>query len=101
HRLREGSRTMSVLSVVLRKETKDHFRDRRSVLSALLVPILGPLVVAVTLGLVARQFREGKQLEVAVVNGQSAPSLLQFLERHGARIKPAPVVYDAAVRDGA
>jgi len=91
---------VSALSVVLRKETKDHFRDRRSVFSALLMPMLGPLVFAATFGLLARQMREGKQLEIAVVNAEGAPSLLQFLERHGARTREAPADYDAQVRDG-
>jgi sodium transport system permease protein len=91
---------MSAFGVILRKETKDHFRDRRSVLSALLMPMLGPLVFAATFGLVARQLREGKELEIAVANAQAAPSLVQFLERHGARTSPAPAGYEALVRDG-
>lgn len=91
---------MSAFSVVLRKETKDHFRDRRSVFSALLMPMLGPLVFAATFGLLARQMREGKQLDIAVVNADGAPSLVRFLERHGARTREAPADYDAQVRDG-
>ena len=91
---------MSALRVVLRKELKDHFRDRRSVLSALFMPLLGPLVFALTFGLLARQLRESKTVEIAVVNGGSAPSLIQFLERHGAKTRPAPTDHEALVRDG-
>jgi len=91
---------MSAIFVVLRKETKDHFRDRRSVLSALLMPLLGPLIFAATFGLLARQLREGKTVEIAISNGEAAPSLVQFLERHGARTRPAPADYEAQVRDG-
>jgi sodium transport system permease protein len=91
---------MSALWVVLRKETADHFRDKRSLLSGLLMPILGPLVFAATFGLLARSLRSDKPLEVPVVNAAAAPSLVRFLERQGARVTAAPADYEEQVRDG-
>lgn len=91
---------MSALLVVLRKEAVDHLRDRRSLLSALLMPLLGPLVFAGAFALLANTLRSDKPLEVPVVNAEAAPSLLRFLERHGAKVLPAPADYEAQVRDG-
>ncbi len=86
--------------IVLKKEARDHLRDRRSLLSALLMPLLGPLVFAATFGLLAKTLRSDKQLEVPMVNAKAAPSLVRFLERQGARIAIAPADYETQVRDG-
>jgi len=90
----------SPLAIVLRKEATDHLRDRRSLFSALLMPLLGPIVFAASLGLVARSVRADKPLVMSVVRGQAAPNLIAFLERSGAVIEHAPADYEAQVRDG-
>ena len=77
---------MSAALVVLRKEVVDHFRDRRSLLSALLMPVLGPAIFAATFALMARNFSADKPLELAVVNA--------------ATVKAAPADYEEQLRDG-
>lgn len=89
-----------LVATVFRKEMKDHLRDRRSVLSALAGPLIGPLVFAVMFTLMASWFREGKPLEVPVVGRQHAPSLIAFLQRHGATLTDAPADYEAQIQAG-
>jgi sodium transport system permease protein len=85
---------------VLRKELKDHSRDRRSVLSGLLVPVLGPLLFLGTFTLMASWTREDKPLVVPVAGAEHAPHLIAFLQRAGAIVETAPADFEAQVRDG-
>ncbi|MDY7232264.1 ABC transporter permease [Hyalangium rubrum] len=89
-----------LIATVFRKEMKDHLRDRRSVLSALAGPLIGPLVFAVMFTLMASWFREGKPLEVPVVGREHAPSLMAFLQRHGATLTEPPADYEALIQAG-
>ncbi|MBN1210390.1 MAG: ABC transporter permease [Myxococcaceae bacterium] len=89
-----------LIATVFRKEMKDHLRDRRSVMSALFGPLIGPLVFAVMFTLMASWFREGKPLEVPVVGREHAPSLMAFLQRHGATLTEAPADYEARIEAG-
>jgi sodium transport system permease protein len=89
------------LRAVFRKEMKDHFRDRRSLLSALVMPLLGPLLFGVIFTAVARAVREDKPLVVPVAGAKNAPNLVAFLERNGATVEEAPADFEAKVRDGA
>jgi sodium transport system permease protein len=87
-------------ATVFRKELKDHLRDRRSVLSALAGPLIGPFVFMVMFSLMASWFREGKPLEVPVVGREHAPSLMAFLQRHGATLTEAPADYEPLIQAG-
>ncbi|WP_224244747.1 ABC transporter permease [Hyalangium gracile] len=89
-----------LIATVFRKEMKDHLRDRRSVMSALAGPLIGPLIFAVMFTLMASWFREGKPLEVSVIGRENAPSLMAFLERHGAILKETPKDYEALIQAG-
>jgi sodium transport system permease protein len=91
---------MRLAAVVLRKELKDHARDRRSIFSSLLVPLLGPLILLAMLSVIASWMREDRPLLVPVAGAQNAPNLIAFLQRHGAIVEPAPADYEAQVRDG-
>ena len=91
---------MKLASVIFRKELKDHARDRRSILSSLLVPLLGPLTFLAMFSVIASWMREDRPLIVPVVGAQNAPNLIAFLQRHGAIVEPAPPDYEAQVRDG-
>ncbi len=84
---------------VLRKELLDAARDRRTVASALLFPVLGPLVVGVALSGLARG-RVDRPLVVPVANASAAPSLVAFLARSRAVVAPAPPDPRGAVRRG-
>ncbi|HZI09146.1 MAG TPA: ABC transporter permease subunit [Myxococcus sp.] len=85
---------------VFRKELKDHLRDRRSVLTAVMFPLLGPVVFLVMFNLLASWYRQDRPLELPVVGREQAPSLMAFLERYGATLKEAPEDYEARIRAG-
>jgi sodium transport system permease protein len=85
---------------ILRKELKDHLRDRRSIFSGLLMPILGPVSFLLMFTLIASWVRQDQPLTVPVAGAQNAPSLIAFLQRHGAIVETAPADYEAQVRDG-
>lgn len=87
--------------VVLRKELTDGLRDRRTLLMALLFPLLGPLTLAgaieVAGGSIQKVVREGITLPVA--GREHAPNLVAFLAAE-ARVVDAPADPEAAVRAG-
>jgi sodium transport system permease protein len=87
--------------VVLRKELTDGLRDRRTLLMAVLFPLLGPLTLAgaieVAGGSIQKVVREGITLPVA--GREHAPNLVAFLAAE-ARVVDAPADPEAAVRAG-
>ncbi|HYH96236.1 ABC transporter permease [Hyalangium sp.] len=89
-----------LIATVFRKEMKDHLRDRRSVLSALAGPLIGPFIFMAMFTLMASWFREGKPLEVSVIGREHAPSLMAFLQRHGATLTETPKDYEALIEAG-
>jgi sodium transport system permease protein len=88
-------------AVVLRKEVREGFRDRRSVVTALFFPALGPVLLVVMLSLVSQSSREADEKGVAipVAGRENAPNLVAFLEQ-GARVVAAPADPEEAVRRG-
>lgn len=75
---------MSALGVVFRKELVDSLRERRSLLSALLLaPLFGPILfILVTSYAVKLQIDEAEQpIEVPIVNGEGAENLVSHLFR--------------------
>ena len=89
-----------MIGAIFRKEIKDHLRDRRSLFSSLLMPLLGPLTFLAMFTLVASWVREDRPLTVHVAGAQNAPNLISFLQRYGAIVEPAPADFEAQVRDG-
>ncbi|MFO0589610.1 MAG: ABC transporter permease subunit [Polyangiaceae bacterium] len=85
---------------VARKEIRDHSRDLRSVLSALLFPLLGPVSMALMFHVIATWESKDQALDVPVSGRANAPAMMAFFERHGARIKDAPADYEERVRLG-
>jgi sodium transport system permease protein len=88
-------------AVVLRKEVREGFRDRRSVVTALFFPALGPVLLVVMLSLVSQSSREADEKGVAipVAGWEHAPNLVAFLEQ-GSRVVAAPADPEEAVRRG-
>ena len=86
--------------IVLRKELTDYVRDRRSLSSALLMPVFGPALFAVMFSVIASWNREDAPLVIPVAGANNAPNLVAFLERHGSRVETAPVDYEQKIRDG-
>lgn len=92
-------------AVVFRKELLDHTRDRRSLLLALIYPLLGPILLGVVLDFSIGSVGGGQQaaprnFELAVSGGENALALVSFLESNGVKVKDPPADPEAAVRRG-
>jgi sodium transport system permease protein len=74
---------------VFAKEILDAARDRRSLTSALIYSLFGPLVLAMALGALARSQSDDGPLRLAVSGAERAPSLVRFLEQNGVKIVPS------------
>lgn len=73
------------LGVIFRKEVIDNFRDRRTMISALLLgPLLGPVLFGflITLSLEQSITDASRPLEVPVLGSEHAPNLRAYLESH-------------------
>ena len=83
---------MRAILTVFAKEMTDHLRDRRSILVALIYPLLGPVLLGTILTFSggSMQVKDG-ELYVPIVNQQAAPDLANFLQGQGAILFSAPV----------
>ena len=93
---------MKSVWVVLVKELRDLFRDRRTVLIGLLMgPVLFPalLVGMGTLAAKKQSTQLEKTLELPVVGAERAPNLVAWLGGQNIEVKPAPDDPEAAVRE--
>ena len=92
--------------IVARKEIFESLRDRRTLLSALvLAPLLGPLMFSGTMQAVLKKNagEDERKVEAAVLGGEHAPNLLRWLKGQGLSEVPGPkdeAAVPAAVRDG-
>lgn len=92
---------MKTLWTVMRKELLELFRDRRTILIAL---VMGPLILpALLLGMGALAQKKAtsqleKTLELPVIGAAHAPNLMAWLEGQNIAIKAAPADPDAAIR---
>ncbi|MDT8439317.1 MAG: ABC transporter permease [Wenzhouxiangellaceae bacterium] len=87
---------------VLFKEILDNFRDRRVVISTLIIsPLLGPLLFGGMMTFMSKQVTERMEsvLELPVVGRENAPNLVGWLERQGVVIKAPPADPEQAIRD--
>ena len=92
---------MNGLTVVMRKEITENFRDRRSIFNSLLLgPILFPLMFIALIWFTtsAEEGRAEQTLEVPVIGAENAPSLIRFLEQQGMVVKAAPENPEELVR---
>jgi sodium transport system permease protein len=88
---------MRAVLAVFVKEFLENLRERRTVISALVLgPLLGPLIFAALMSSSTRiGMQESEQpLTLAVAHAQRAPNLLQYLRQY--RVLIAPVAYDDA-----
>ncbi|MET1023522.1 MAG: ABC transporter permease [Pseudoxanthomonas sp.] len=94
--------SLKTLMIVMRKELKDLFRDRRTVfLSLALGPILLPLLLVGIFTLTENRIRDlsEKPLELPVVGKDNAPNLIAWLEGQNVTIKAPPRDIAAAIAD--
>lgn len=88
------------LFTVFAKEVLDNIRDRRTLVSALLMgPLFGPLLFAFVINLsIERSLSDAdKVLELPVLGASNAPNLVRYLESKNIRIVDAPATRQAAL----
>jgi sodium transport system permease protein len=91
---------MHAILAVFAKEFRENLRERRTMISALVLgPLLGPLIFAGVSSTSSRvAMRESDQpVTVAVAHGERAPNLLAFLRQYQVRVAPV-ALDDAAAR---
>jgi sodium transport system permease protein len=88
-----------VLAVFL-KELVDGLRDKRSMLSLFLFPLLGPVMASVIMAQTAEQIGVSDRLVLPVIGSENAPALIAYLKRQGVRVVAPPNDHIAALRDG-
>lgn len=85
--------------VVVRKELKDAFRDRRAIYSVLLGSLVGPILVGVMISAMADRQREIEDVAIPIVGRVHAPALIAWLEQQtGVTVLDGPADAEAAVR---
>lgn len=92
----------SAVGVVFMKEMVDNLRDRRSVVVALIYPLVGASLLGLLMAFVGGMMSRGgdSPVTLAVAGGERAPDLLAFLRANDVEITAAPDDPAAAVRDG-
>ena len=91
---------MLPIRTVFQKEVIDNFRDRRTLMSALLMgPVFGPILFAFVINLSLKQTLTDvtQPLDVPVIGQQHAPNLVRFLNSRNINVIDAPESRDAAM----
>ena len=88
--------------IVFLKESIDNLRDRRSLVLALIYPVIGALLLGLLVGFVGGMFRgqSYQSLSLPVLGAHRAPALIQYLAANGVEIGPAPSDPRKEVRNG-
>lgn len=93
---------MNTIRNVFRKEVKENFRDRRTLLSALLMgPLFGPILFAFVINLSLKQSlsNEEEALDLPVMGQQHAPNLVTYLGSKNINVIDGPDSRDAAMAE--
>lgn len=85
---------------VLAKELQDSARDRRSILSAMMFPLMGVGMFLVMMIAMAAWTDTGRAAHLAVQGRARAPNLVAFLSGQGVEVEDAPSDYEHAVKEG-
>ena len=93
---------MGILFQVFRKEVVDNFRDRRSLLTAVAMVAMFPLLMASLIGFqIDRSFdTETELIPLPVIGAEHAPNLMRYLESRHIDIVAGPADAEAAVETG-
>ncbi len=93
-------RAIAQTLIVVRKELKDAFRDRRSIYSVLIGSLFGPVLVGFMMNAIADRQREVEDVTIPVVGMAHAPALMDWLRQQaGVTVIDGPAEPEAAVRD--
>ena len=85
---------MKTVRTVFFKEVKDNFRDRRTLMTALLMgPLFGPILFAFVINLSLKQSmsNEEEALNLPVIGQENAPNLIAYLQSNNIEIEEGPV----------
>lgn len=91
---------MNPIRTVFQKEVTDNFRDRRTLLSALLMgPLFGPILFAFIINLSIEQqlSDEDEALDLPVIGQELAPNLMDYLKSQHINIIDGPTGREAAL----
>ena len=91
---------MKTIRTVFLKEVKDNFRDRRTLVSALLMgPLFGPILFAFVINLSVKQSLSSadEALDLPVIGSDYAPNLMTYLESNNITIVDGPPTRDDAI----
>ena len=91
---------MKTIRTVFSKEVVDNFRDRRTLVSALLMgPLFGPILFAFVINLSVSQSLENadEALDLPVIGQEHAPNLVAYLESQNINIEQGPENRAAAI----
>jgi sodium transport system permease protein len=91
---------MMPVRTVFQKEVVDNFRDRRTLISALLMgPLFGPILFAFIINLSLKQSLSNadEALDLPVIGAENAPNLVEYLRSRNINIVDAPASRDEAV----
>lgn len=89
-----------VIRVVFHKELRDGLRDWRSIISALIYPVLAPAMIVLIFYFIADTTSEPDHLVIPVNGAENAPELIDWLRKFEIDMIPGPADPKAAVRDG-
>ena len=93
---------MRPIRAVFQKEVTDNFRDRRTLMSALLMgPLFGPILFAFVINISVKQSLSDvtHALDVPVIGEEYAPNLVRFLASKNLNIVEAPENRAAAIEN--
>ena len=91
---------MKTIRTVFLKELLDNFRDRRTLVSAILMgPLFGPILFAFVINLSVERSLENadKPLDLPVIGREHAPNLITYLESQNINIEDGPENREAAI----
>ncbi|OGQ26878.1 MAG: hypothetical protein A2138_16280 [Deltaproteobacteria bacterium RBG_16_71_12] len=91
---------MSQFGVVFRKECVDNLRDRRALSTALVMPLLGPLMLVGVFFAIKDAEAKSRTPQIPIAGAEHAPELVRWLSQQGVEVKEPPADPESAVRDG-
>jgi len=91
---------LKTIRTVFAKEVTDNFRDRRTLMTALLMgPLFGPILFAFVINLSVKQSlsNDNEALDLPVIGRENAPNLVAYLQSNNISIKEGPATREAAI----
>jgi sodium transport system permease protein len=91
---------MKTIRTVFGKEVIDNFRDRRTLISALVMgPLFGPILFAFVINLSVSQSLQNAEepLDLPVIGSEHAPNLMAYLGSRNINVEEGPASREAAI----